>query len=334
MRSVTRSSATPRRWWRPTGARWSARVRHPLDRRISRRFCCRRRPRRRRSSPSPMPAATPSTRSSRRQSSASSAAGKARRHAGQHQRHRFARSEDRAGTDADRALVLGRERGRTAHSRRLRRRQWRAACHHGPCRRLRRGDCTISRRSSRSTVPRDGKAVVTKMKEMPTDDPLFGKGSDSSRWPQDSRHVPVRGEAAQQSTARRGTTTSCARRSRPRRRSGPSVKAAVRWSAADAGRKQPTSGPTRRHASWARVSRRTGHVTQALARRLRRKNSVRDRVRTRTARCLEMLEAAMQRFADRPAFRCFGQTLTYADTDRLSRQFAAYPARQARGEEG
>ena len=39
---------------------------------------------------------------------------------------------------------------------------------------------------------------------------------------------------------------------------------------------------------------------------------------------LEMLEAAMQRFADRPAFRCFGQTLTYADTDRLSRQFAAY----------
>ena len=39
---------------------------------------------------------------------------------------------------------------------------------------------------------------------------------------------------------------------------------------------------------------------------------------------LEMLEAAMQRFADQPAFRCFGQTLTYADTDRLSRQFAAY----------
>ena len=32
----------------------------------------------------------------------------------------------------------------------------------------------------------------------------------------------------------------------------------------------------------------------------------------------------MQRFADRPAFRCFGQTLTYADTDRLSRRFAAY----------
>src|SRR4029453_8266033 len=39
---------------------------------------------------------------------------------------------------------------------------------------------------------------------------------------------------------------------------------------------------------------------------------------------LEMLESAMRAFADRPAFRCFGQTLTYVDTDRLSRQFAAY----------
>src|SRR5262247_3284573 len=39
---------------------------------------------------------------------------------------------------------------------------------------------------------------------------------------------------------------------------------------------------------------------------------------------LAMLEEAMQRFADRPAFRCFGQTLTYGDTDRLSRDFAAY----------
>src|SRR5215831_4711798 len=39
---------------------------------------------------------------------------------------------------------------------------------------------------------------------------------------------------------------------------------------------------------------------------------------------LAMLEGAMKRFAHRPAFRCFGQTLTYADTDRLSRDFAAY----------
>jgi long-chain acyl-CoA synthetase len=39
---------------------------------------------------------------------------------------------------------------------------------------------------------------------------------------------------------------------------------------------------------------------------------------------LEMLEGAMKRYADMPAFRCFGMTLTYADTDRLSRAFAAY----------
>src|SRR5262249_59020186 len=42
------------------------------------------------------------------------------------------------------------------------------------------------------------------------------------------------------------------------------------------------------------------------------------------ASVLALLEQAMQRFADRPAFRCFGETLTYADTDRLSRAFAAY----------
>jgi len=42
------------------------------------------------------------------------------------------------------------------------------------------------------------------------------------------------------------------------------------------------------------------------------------------ASVVALLEQAMQRFADRPAFRCFGQTLTYADTDRLLRAFAAY----------
>jgi long-chain acyl-CoA synthetase len=39
---------------------------------------------------------------------------------------------------------------------------------------------------------------------------------------------------------------------------------------------------------------------------------------------LDMLEAAMQRYAEKPAFRCFGRTLTYADTDRLSRKVAGY----------
>src|SRR5215472_17004952 len=42
------------------------------------------------------------------------------------------------------------------------------------------------------------------------------------------------------------------------------------------------------------------------------------------ASVLEMLEAAMKRYADKPAFRCFGKTLTFADTDRLSRAFAAF----------
>jgi long-chain acyl-CoA synthetase len=39
---------------------------------------------------------------------------------------------------------------------------------------------------------------------------------------------------------------------------------------------------------------------------------------------VEMLEKAMKAHADRPAFRSFGQTLTYADVDRQSRNFAAY----------
>src|SRR5262249_13196 len=39
---------------------------------------------------------------------------------------------------------------------------------------------------------------------------------------------------------------------------------------------------------------------------------------------LAMLEDPIQRFPGRPPFRPFDHTLTYADTDRLSRHFAAY----------
>ncbi|HEY2979349.1 MAG TPA: AMP-binding protein, partial [Burkholderiaceae bacterium] len=39
---------------------------------------------------------------------------------------------------------------------------------------------------------------------------------------------------------------------------------------------------------------------------------------------VDLMDQAMKRFADRPAMRCAGQTLTYADLDRLSRDFAAY----------
>ncbi|MBV8753190.1 MAG: AMP-binding protein [Hyphomicrobiales bacterium] len=42
------------------------------------------------------------------------------------------------------------------------------------------------------------------------------------------------------------------------------------------------------------------------------------------ASVVALLEQSMRRFADRPAFRCFGERLTYADTDRLSRAFAAF----------
>jgi long-chain acyl-CoA synthetase len=39
---------------------------------------------------------------------------------------------------------------------------------------------------------------------------------------------------------------------------------------------------------------------------------------------VHMLEAAMTQFADKPAFRAFGQTLSYADVDRQSAAFAAW----------
>ncbi|MBV8406606.1 MAG: AMP-binding protein [Alphaproteobacteria bacterium] len=46
------------------------------------------------------------------------------------------------------------------------------------------------------------------------------------------------------------------------------------------------------------------------------------------ASILPILEDAMQRYADRPAFRCFGRTLTFTDTDRLSQAFAAFLQRR------
>ena len=39
---------------------------------------------------------------------------------------------------------------------------------------------------------------------------------------------------------------------------------------------------------------------------------------------VHMLEGAMKKYAAKPAFRSFGQTLTYADVDRQSHNFAAY----------
>lgn len=39
---------------------------------------------------------------------------------------------------------------------------------------------------------------------------------------------------------------------------------------------------------------------------------------------MEVFHAAVKRFADNPAFSCMGQTLSFADLDRLSADFAAW----------
>lgn len=46
----------------------------------------------------------------------------------------------------------------------------------------------------------------------------------------------------------------------------------------------------------------------------------------RYASMVDLLDAALERHASRPAFKAFGQTLNYADVDRLSRSFASYAA--------
>jgi long-chain acyl-CoA synthetase len=45
---------------------------------------------------------------------------------------------------------------------------------------------------------------------------------------------------------------------------------------------------------------------------------------TRVASLQALLERSFEKFADRPAYTLMDRTLTYADLDRLSRQFAAY----------
>ena len=66
----------------------------------------------------------------------------------------------------------------------------------------------------------DGKAVVAKMKEMPTDDPLFGKGTIRPDGRKHTRHVFVRGEEAERVEGCVGLLQ--AARHHPRRRSFPS----------------------------------------------------------------------------------------------------------------
>ena len=79
----------------------------------------------------------------------------------------------------------------------------------------------------------DGKAVVAKMKEMPTDDPLFGKGTirADGRKIHDAYLFEVKKPGGVEGSV--ATSTRCAPRSRRTRRSVRSRTAAARWSAAD-----------------------------------------------------------------------------------------------------
>ena len=76
--------------------------------------------------------------------------------------------------------------------------------------------------------PHDGAKVVAKMKEMPTDDPLFGKGSDRAQRPRDSSGLSVRGEEAVGIEGARGITTSWLRPFPPTRPSRRWTRAPVR----------------------------------------------------------------------------------------------------------
>ena len=74
----------------------------------------------------------------------------------------------------------------------------------------------------------DGAAVVAKMKSMPTDDKLFGKGTirADGRKIHDMYLFEVKKPAESKG---RGTTTSCAPPSRPPRRSARSTRGTARW---------------------------------------------------------------------------------------------------------
>ncbi len=130
-----------------------------------------------RSSASPTPAATPSTRSSRRASSASSRAGRSSPGCSS------SSSDVQAlGLQTAQGLVLTESfywdlNDQTRDfSKRFGEKFQRQDADHGPGRRLF-GDRCITSRRSRRRRSKDPEKVIAKMKEMPTDDPVFGKGS-------------------------------------------------------------------------------------------------------------------------------------------------------------
>ena len=88
-----------------------------------------------------------------------------------------ARPADRAGPDADRDLVLGPQRREPRLDQALAGGAARQDSDHGAGRRLFRGPALSQGGARRSKPTATARAVVAKMKEMPTDDPLFGKGT-------------------------------------------------------------------------------------------------------------------------------------------------------------
>ncbi len=133
---------------------------------------------------------------------------------------------DRPGAHFHRVVLLGHQRCDAGLRQEVRGARRRRSSDDDPCRRLCRGDA-LSQGARGGGADADGKAIVDKMKELPTDDPLFGKGHHSRRRPEDSRHVSLRGQEAGRIEGRRGTITSCAPRFRPRKRSGRSTRAAA-----------------------------------------------------------------------------------------------------------
>ena len=154
----------------------------------------------------------------------------ARRPAGVRHRRARARPEDRAGPDADRDLLLGPERRNRAWTKRFAARSGKGKCRPWSRPASIPAVAALSqggRRRSKSDA--DGKAVVAKMKEMPTDDPLFGKGTIRADGRKIHRRLSVRGEEAGGVEVSVATTTSCAPPSRRTRRSVRSRTAAARW---------------------------------------------------------------------------------------------------------
>ncbi len=49
---------------------------------------------------------------------------------------------------------------------------------------------------------------------------------------------------------------------------------------------------------------------------------------------MDVFHGAVKRFADKPAFSCMGQTLTFNDLDRLSANFAAWLQNETRLQPG